>query len=43
MINLLINGNFKQSDKTEQVRLRSFDTSVHKVEALVAYRVGEEE
>ncbi|TIC08717.1 DNA-binding protein [Wallemia mellicola] len=32
-----------QSDKTEQVRLRSFDTSVHKVEALVAYRVGEEE
>jgi len=26
----------------EQVKLRSFSTSVHKVDAMVAYRVGDE-
>jgi mitotic spindle assembly checkpoint protein MAD2 len=32
----LISGN------AEQVKLRSFSTSVHKVDSLVAYRLGEE-
>ena len=30
------------SGTAEQVRLRSFATSVHKVDALVAYRLGED-
>ena len=29
--------------KAEQVKLRSFSTAVHKVDAVVAYRRGEEE